>query len=313
MLLSVCSITGYAFTRLNAEHEHYLTVNANLGYSSLFNSIHKQPSSPGLDTELGVGYRIFHNDFVFATSLGFAYNLYSSQLRMVDTNIDMLDTEEDPFKMHVLVDQGKDLTHAVNLTLPILVGGEWGRLYFLAGPKLSYTIYGVTSAKAMCTTSGIYERYYDDFYNMPNHQFESEQEIRNEGNGKLKWNVNLMVHAEIGWNINTHISNRTYKSEPMKRTWFASLYMDYGLLNINSVSQDANDVFYYRQTDEGVKYFVTPLLLSKKAYDASFNNFNIGIKFTVLFQLPVEPKRYIYDGSKNTHIWKRGGTQAIKN
>ena len=57
-----------------------------------------------------------------------------------------------------------------------------------------------------------------------------------------------------------------------RMTWFASLYMDYGLLNINTVPKDATDMFYYKQTDEGVKYYVTPLLLSKPAYDAAFNN-----------------------------------------
>lgn len=312
VLFLVYSVMGFAFTRLNAETEHYVTFNGNLGYSTLLNSIQGQSASPGLDTELGVGYRIFHNDFVFATGLGFSYNLYVSKQPIVDTKIDMLDTEGDPFKMHVYVAHCKDLAHAVNLNLPLLVGGEWGRFYFLAGPKIAYTVYGLTTAKAQCTTSGIYDRYYDDFFDMPNHQFESEQEITNEGTKKLKWNINLMAHAEVGWCINRSFMPKKYNVQPEKVTWFVSLYADYGLLNINSVPNDAQSTFYYKQTDEGVKYYVTPLLLSKQAYNEAFHNLNIGVKFTVLLQLPIAPKQFIYESNKNTRDWKRGGTQAIK-
>lgn len=312
MLCLAYSVLGYAFTRLNADKEHYVTVNANLGYSTLLNSIPDQKAIPGMDAELGVGYRIFHNDFLFATGLGLSYNLYVNEQKMIDTHIDMLDTEGDPFKMHVYVSHCKDMTHAVNLNLPLLVGGEWGRFYFLVGPKVAYTVFGNTSAKALCTTSGIYERFYDDFYDMPNHKFETEQEIGDEGISKLKWGLNLMAHAEVGWCINRSYMPKKYNVEPEKITWFVSLYADYGVLNINAVPKDATDLFYYKQTDEGVKYYVTPLLLSQQADKAAFNNLNIGVKFTVLFQLPIAPKQFIYDGNKNVRDWKRGGTQAIK-
>lgn len=306
------SVMGFAFTRLNAETEHYVTFNANIGYANLINSIQGQPVSPGIDTELGVGYRIFHNDFLFATGLGCSYNFYVSNQPIVDTKIDMLDTEGDPFKMHVYVNHCQDLAHAVNLNIPLLIGGEWGRFYLLAGPKFAYTLYGVTEAKAQCTTSGIYDRFYNDFFDMPNHQFETEQEISNGGKEKLKWGFNLMAHAEVGWCINRQALDKKYHLQPEKVTWFVSLYADYGLLNINTAPADAENTFYYKQTDEGVKYYVTPLLLSKPAYNAAFNNLSVGVKFTVLLQLPIAPKQFIYDSDKNTRDWKRGGTQAIK-
>ncbi len=313
MLFVICSSNGFAFTRLNAELEHYLTLNGNLGFASLLNSIEGQPVSPGMDTELGIGYRVFYNDFVFATNIALSYNLYSSSHRMVNTHIDMLDTEGDPFKMHVYVNNGKDLTHALNLNLPLLVGGEWGRFYFLVGPKFAYNVYGTVNTTADCTTSGVYERFYEDFYNMPNHQFRNEQQITTEETPKLKWNFNLMAHAEIGWSINTGYLQKKINNEPQKITWFASLYADYGLLNINTVPNGATDLFYYKETNEGVKYYLTPLLLSSSASGAVFNNLNIGVKFTVLFQMPIAPKAFIYEASKNTRDWKRGGTQAIKN
>lgn len=312
MFLLAYSVAGYAFTRLNAETEHYVTFNGNVGYSTLFNSIKDRSSSPGFETELGAGYRIFHNDFLFATGLGVSYNLFVSNQPIVNTNIDMLDTEGEPFKMHVYVANCQDLAHAVNLNVPLLIGGEWGRLYFLVGPKFAYTVYGVTSARADCTTSGIYDRFYDDFFDMPNHQFETEREITNGGLEKLKWNFNLMAHAEIGWCINRRYLDKKYNVQPEKVTWFVSLYADYGVLNISSAPADAENTFYYKQTDEGVKYYVTPFLLSKPAYNEKFNNFTIGVKFTVLLQLPIAPKQFIYDGSKNVRDWKRGGTQAIK-
>lgn len=313
LLFLASSGMGFAFTRLNAETEHYVTFNGNLGYANLFNSIKGQAATPGLETELGAGYRIFHNDFLFTTGLGLSYNFYSGSQPIVITDINMIDTEGEPFNMHVYVSHQQDFTHAVNLNIPLLVGGEWGRFNFLVGPKIAYTLYGATSAKALCTTSGIYTRFYDSFSDMPNHSFETEQEITNGGYQKLKWNINLIAHAEIGWRIGGEQLAKKYNVQPEKVTYFISLYADYGLLNLNSVPADAENTFYYKQTDEGVKYYVSPLLLSQPAYNARFNNFNIGVKFTVLLQLPVAPKQYIYDGTKNTVNWKRGGTQAIKN
>ena len=38
LLLLNYSVVGYAYTRLNADTEHYVTFNGNVGYSTLFNS-----------------------------------------------------------------------------------------------------------------------------------------------------------------------------------------------------------------------------------------------------------------------------------
>ena len=99
------------------------------------------------------------------------YDLNANRLDEHDEVLLMRDTEGDIFNMHVHVDKSRDLAHMVNLNIPLLVGGEWGRFYFLVGPKVSLNLYGSTSSVAQITTYGEYDRYYDDFYDMPNHQF----------------------------------------------------------------------------------------------------------------------------------------------
>ena len=143
--------------------------------------------------------------------------------------------------------------------------------------------------------------------------------LRNVFSGNVSNGHDVLLHDFSDWDrcvpyfvFNRQFLDKKYNVRPEKVTWFVSLYADYGVLNINSAPADAGETFYYKQTDEGVKYYVTPLLLSKPAYNEKFNNFTIGVKFTVLLQLPIAPKQFIYDGSKNTRDWKRGGTQAIK-
>jgi hypothetical protein len=49
------------------------------------------------------------------------------------------------------------------------------------------------------------------------------------------------------------------------------------------------------------------------ADNAVFRNLNVGIKFTVAFEMPKHGKSYIYDYQKNNRLdIKRGGNQGIK-
>ena len=117
-----------------------------------------------MNTNLGIDYRIFHNNFLFSVGVEGMYELNTNRMENHDEAIPMIDTEGDLFQMHLHVDKSRDLSHMVNLNIPLLMGGEWGRFYFMIGPKFSINLYGATSSSANVTTYGEYERYYDDFY-----------------------------------------------------------------------------------------------------------------------------------------------------
>ena len=52
---------------------------------------------------------------------------------------------------------------------------------------------------------------------------------------------------------------------------------------------------------------------SALADNAVFRNLNVGIKYTIAFELPQKGKSYIYDSNKVGRDYiKRGGNQSIK-
>ena len=114
-----------------------------------------------MNTNIGVDYRLLHNNFLFSLGLEGMSELNANQLDKLDVSIPMVDTEGELFDMHVLVDKSRDLSHMANLNIPLLVGGEWGRFYFMVGPKVAINLYGMTSSSAQITTYGEYDQYYD--------------------------------------------------------------------------------------------------------------------------------------------------------
>lgn len=310
--MALSCISASAFTRLTAETAHFVSLHGDLGYSSLLHTIAGQKPAVGMNTNIGLDYRMFRNNFLFSVGLEGMYELNANQLDKLDVSIPMVDTEGELFDMHVLVDKSRDLSHMVNINIPLLVGGEWGRFYFLLGPKVSLNLYGATSSSASVTTYGEYDKYYDDFYDMINHQFVSNQPM-SSATLPMKWNMNIMAHLEMGGRVNHMFKHKQFRINPDRIRMYVAAYVDFGLLNIHTTSGGA-PIFEYRETeDKGVQFYIQPLLLSSMSDNAVFRNLNVGIKYTIAFELPQHGKSYIYDssGKGNVNVI-RGGNQGIK-
>lgn len=300
-----------AFTRLTPETHHFVALHGDLGYSALLHTIPGQRAAAGVNANMGIDYRFFRNNFILSVGAEGMYELNSNNLKAVDMTVPMVDTEGDIFQMHVMMDKSRDRSHMVNLNIPLLIGGEWKRFYFLLGPKVSINMYGSTSSKAEYTTFGEYERYYDDFYEMPNHQFESGRKM-SSSSIKMKWNFNILAHAEIGARIGHMYKHQMFRLNPDMIRMYVALYADFGVLNLHSASKTDVGTFGYRETDQGVQFYVQPLMLSNLASGAVFRNLNVGVKFTVAFELKQNSKSYIYDYHRvERNYRRRGGTQAI--
>lgn len=311
MYVALLSLGTYAYTPLAPEVSHFISLHGDLGYSAMLHNIADQKPSTGMNTNIGVDYRLYHNHFLFSAGLEGMYQMNINLMDKLDVTIPMLDTERDLFDMHVHVDKSRDMTHMVNVNVPLLFGGEWKRFYFLLGPKISLNVYGMTSSSAQFTTYGEYDRYYDDFYEMPNHQFMSDREMKS-GSLPISWNMNIMAHAEIGGRIGHMFKTKQFRIRPDKVRMYLAAYVDFGLLNIQR-NHGGSPIFEFRETDKGVQFFIQPLMLSNLSDNAMVRNLNVGIKYTIAFELPKKGKSYIYDYNKvDRDFIKRGGNQMIK-
>lgn len=304
-------VCASAYTRLTPELVNFVSLHGDLGYSALLHSMPNQPPAAGMNTNIGADYRLFYNNFLFSVGIEGMYELNVNRIAKIDEVIRMRDTEGQEFNMHVRVDKARDLSHMVNLNIPLLFGGEWGRFYFMVGPKLSLNFYGSASSTSEFTTYGEYDEYYDDFSNMHNHQFSSGQ-VTGSGVIPVKWNMNVMAHFEIGARVNHMFKHKQFRINPDKVRMYLAAYVDFGVLNLHT-SRGGKPIFEYRETDQGVQFFVQPILLSDRADNAAFRNLNVGIKYTIAFELPQKGKSYIYDYNKVDRNYRiRGGNQTIK-
>ena len=312
VVLALLCACASAHTRLTPELTHFVSLHGDLGYSALLHSIPNQPAAAGLNTNIGVDYRLYYNNFLFSLGVEGMYDLNANRISHVDETIPMRDTEGQLFDMHVRVDKARDLAHMVNLNVPVLFGGEWGRFYFLAGPKVSLNLYGSTSSTSQFTTYGEYDKYYDDFYDMVNHQFESGQ-TTSSGTMPVKWNLNVLAHVEIGARFNHMFKHQQFRINPDKIRMYLAAYVDFGVLSVYT-GKNGKPLFEYEETpDKGVQFYVQPLLHSNLADNVAFRNMNVGIKYTIAFEMPKHGKSYIYDYNKVERDYRiRGGNQTIK-
>lgn len=314
LILSILfvGLSANAQKRLSDDVTHSLYLNGDFGYSALLHNIANHPASTGLNTNVGVGYRLTFNKFLFSTGAEMAYQLNANKLDNMDFQLPMIDTEGDLFQMHVLVNESKDYTHMVNLNIPLLFGGEWGRFYFLAGPKFAFNVYGAASSSAVYTTYGEYDQYYDDFFDMPNHQFESNKQM-SSGTLPMKWNMNILAHFEIGGRVGDYYKYKIFRKNPDRVHMYLAAYVDFGVLNIH-VNQPGEPIFDYKETpDKGLQFYIQPLMTSNVSDNAIVRNLNIGLKYTICFPSKPAGKSYIYDWWKvGRNYRKPGGNQSFK-
>lgn len=275
-----------AFTRLTPEQRHFLSVDGSLGYASLTNNSPELQSGSGMAATIGVGYRLFRNNFLFSTGVEGYYMLNAHSMSDTKLTVDMFDTEGDPFRMMADASDGSDICHSVSVNLPLLFGGEFRRFYFLVGPKLSYNLWGQAESKGILTTRGDYDRYIGEFENMPNHYFETRPIT--SGAQKLSWNLDILAHAEIGARLGDVIFLTGADIPKPKHRYYLAFYVDYGLLNIRTSTPSGNRLECVQSdpTTEPPRFVLTPAVMSNEMGDATIHQYSFGIKATILFELP---------------------------
>ena len=300
-----------AHTKLTPELVNFVSLHGDLGYSALLTTMPDHKLASGVNPTIGVDYRLFYNNFLFSVGAEAMYQLNAYNIGAFNDTVPMQDTEGNSFRMIAKVDKPRDLTHMVNVNIPILFGGEWGRLYFMVGPKVSLNLFGAASSSAVYETYADYDNAYDDFHDMPNHQLERGQRM-SSSTLPLRWKLNVMAHAEIGARINHMFKHKQFRINPDKIRMYLAAYVDYGVLNIYSASE--NKPWYeYAKADKGVQFNIRPLMCSTLANGAKFNNLNVGIKYTIAFEMPTHGKSYIYDSNKVDRNYRtRGGNQTLK-
>lgn len=176
-----------------ARPRHYLTAWGELGYSNFLHKFTDTKAQGNGGVGLGGGYELRKDAFLFHTGIEFTFLNSSNKLNNLDFDTDMQDTENDHLVWHGKYIRYKETQHAGYVEVPVMFGGQWKPWYFLVGAKGGINLYGTYCTRGKLNTTGTYDRYIDDFHDMPPHYF-TDTKWR-QGNGSIASDLTNMGYS----------------------------------------------------------------------------------------------------------------------
>lgn len=274
-----------------AQVKNYISVWGHLGEASLLSKLDNMPSnaSLGIGGGLGLGYELNANHFLFTVGVNANIAHTAFDLSGGESSFDAIDTEGDPLQFVISTNKRKDIYTNYAVQVPLMMGGEFGRFYFLVGAKFDLSAACNTNVKATVRTIGDYTQtlgFIDRFTNMPEHGFYENAPFQAKP-GKISFNPNAMASVELGWRLGEIAKGTGYDVPKPKVLYRLALFADYGLLDLHT----RGDKEFFTWTDaiidqDCLNYIGMNDVLSTTRAPKAVNNLMVGVKFTVLFQLP---------------------------
>jgi len=298
-------------TQLSPEKHHFIGFWAEAGYAGWLTSMDGAKLFSGAAPSFGVGYRLFSNNFILQTGVEGQYIWMKGSIPEIRRQELMNDNDipNEQFLMSIHMYNYTDVNMMVNVHVPLLVGYENGRFYALGGIKAGMNVLAKAVSSATMTTTADYEPYIGMMEDLPNHGIGTAPVTSGEQNFRM--GLNLTMHLEAGARLDKfkrykafHIRNHPYRV-------YLGAYLEYGMANVHTAV--ANGPMAGLDLTHGVQANLVPMMLCNEMKNGTVNPLAVGVKFTMLFELPQHGKSYIYDWKKETNGYrKRGGNQIIK-
>lgn len=310
---------------MSAKVNNYVGAYANLGEWTMLPSQSKYGPSFGVAGgagalyELQVGPAAKTTRFLFDLGVGLQGGMtaYKQGGIMEAVLPNQTDLDGDKFDYVYSLSNRRDQYKDIALNVPLMIGVQHKKFYMLAGVKLYTHLYTKTSATTNVTTLGRSEDF-DDFRNQPEYQF--FENISASGSAKTKLNLDLDVSLEIGGRIGQVIDAVGFDVPKRKIEYRLAGFVDYGLLDLHTAGEMKALITPdgYNTGATAPVYKTTTMidklqmndLMKTTDFAKAVNNLVVGIKFTVLFQLP-EPGTCVicsdsYRGSTPRFHGRRG-------
>ena len=278
---------------------HLLGVSVEGSWSGMLSSMPAAKIGPGgYSGGLHLLYEYQNSGFIIQTGIGINYQHITNSV--LDTSIyheHMYDNWSNikPVEFtlkHQFADR-RDVSTQAYGQIPFYVGhyilSPLGIGYALVGVQANYKVWGgKTHMSAVGTTSGLYERYVGIWEEMDNHGFRKDVPIERTGE-PLKLKLDILAHAEMGYEFSTFRSASNYKTRPGDRLDCRiriGAFVDFGILNIcpntdNKLYDIPSSTIYDFPT-----YQMDHIFSTEDAKKFWVRNLYTGIRVTVLFGFP---------------------------
>ena len=233
--------------------------------------------------ELGLVYEWQREYVLFRTGIGYSLQCPSLSVDAQRLEQPMMDTRGMAFLYRGLLDHRTDRLTLHQLTVPLMVGGEWHGVYALAGLKMSLSLVASARSNAELATLGDYlGRYYADLEHMPNHGYHDFEPVESRSSVALR-RLDLRFAAEAGYTLRLKPYNGLRPSPLLRLGVFA----EYGLLNMHRTDNDRPCTDPDWSAYLHVK--MTPVYGAQESNNSRAHLLLYGLRFTILF--PVSSSR----------------------
>lgn len=280
------------------------------GYSSLFQNIKTDEvygkSIGGFGGGIGIGYQLQYQHLLFNT--GLEYEHYNSLTRMLSMDNGGVLTQRynmlpyETMEYIYYFDKIKDHSAAGFLQIPLLLGGEWGRYYFLAGPKLGFGVLGNSRADAYVTTRIEDRELIGQFGQMGNHALVDNYYLESKNSAKFQYGFDLTVAAEFGIYLDEWIHSKQVRGQKSQNKTFwdnfryrVGVFADCGVFNMLSTGNNGGLIRYDSEVKSPLDLSMMPVfgIELKNNEKARVNPFLIGVKVAIFYELPRKQKKIL--------------------
>ena len=281
----------------------------------------------GFMYELQAGPKYKPTRFLFDVGVGVwgGMTSFGQGTNQTEPLLNQVDLQGDKFDYIYEIRDRHDQYNNLAVQVPLMIGVQHKKFYMLAGAKINAHVLTRAHMSAYVTTYGRYEKI-PELRNMPDYQFFTDRPLTGTANTKL--NLDVALSLEMGGRLG--VVNEAVGYDVPKRKIECRLagFIDYGLTDVHLTGTnrgitvpnlyDTNPLSpnYVYRTTTMVDNLQANDIMSTARVDAngkatpfakSVNSFMIGLKFTILFQLP-EPGQCVIcrDAYRSTLRSRRG-------
>lgn len=208
--------------------QNYLGASLGGNFVQTLDKLDRTHAKLSIGGELGLVYEWQHEYVLFRTGIGYSLQCPSLAVDAQRLEQPMIDTRGMAFLYRGLLDHRIDRLTLHQLTVPLMVGGEWHGVYALAGLKMSLSLVASARSNAELATLGDYlGRYYADLEHMPNHGYHDFEPVESRSSVTLR-RLDIRFAAEAGYTLRLKPYNGLCPSPLLRLGVFA----EYGLLNM---------------------------------------------------------------------------------
>lgn len=266
MLLAPFTLEARKSTYNQLEHHDFIYLSPSAGYYSLIDNTISEAllmnRTDGASFQMGVGYRMYHNHFLFATGINVSYN----GSNMLGTDLMVSLPEVSRISMH------HDIIHNGEIQIPLMVGAEVKRFYFLIGPKVGFNYYSSVRPNAVVTSL--------------NTQLPVVQNIQTN---VFQYSYNLNAALEFGWRLGEVFYGHGADIPQPTTRYYLGLFAEGGALY--RVAPEGRSEYYEPTTTQVNGTTVNavglyPIYSLDDFKNTHFiHNYTVGVKFTILFEM----------------------------